>query len=166
MATIGFVHPEFLIDTESLERRLGDPDLRMFDCTTNLIPDPKTTYQAVPARADFEKGHIPGAQFIDLQADLSDQGQRLRFMQPSAEAFAAAMRRFGVGDGNAGRALQHRQPVVGDAGVVAVAGVRLRRRGGARRRLAEMEPRRPPGRNRRRPGDTRKAISRSASRAR
>ena len=100
MAAIGFVHPEFLIDTESLERRLGDPDLRVFDCTTNLIPDPKTTYQAVPARADFEKGHIPGAQFIDLQADLSDQSQRLRFMQPSAEAFAAAMRRFGVGAGN------------------------------------------------------------------
>jgi thiosulfate/3-mercaptopyruvate sulfurtransferase len=92
------VHPEFLIDTETLERQLSDPDLRVFDCTTNLIPDPKTTYQAVPARADFEKGHVPGAQFIDLQADLSDSSQRLRFMLPSAEAFAAAMNRFGVGE--------------------------------------------------------------------
>ncbi len=53
----------------------------------------------MPARADFEKGHIPGAQFIDLQADLSDSSQRLRFMLPSAEAFAAAMSRFGVGEG-------------------------------------------------------------------
>jgi thiosulfate/3-mercaptopyruvate sulfurtransferase len=96
----GFAHPEFLIDTDALERRLGDPNLRVFDCTTNLIPDPKTTYQAVPARADFEKGHIPGAQFIDLQADLSDQNQRLRFMLPSAEVFAAAMSRFGVGEGS------------------------------------------------------------------
>ncbi|HEV7995927.1 MAG TPA: sulfurtransferase [Stellaceae bacterium] len=100
MATTGFAHPEFLIDTEALERQLGDPDLRVFDCTTNLIPDPKTTYQAVPGRADFEKGHIPGAQFIDLQADLSDHGLRLRFMAPSAEEFAAAMRRFGVGEGS------------------------------------------------------------------
>ncbi len=99
MAATGFVHPEFLIDTETLERQLGDADLRVFDCTTNLIPDPKTTYLAVPARAEFEKGHIPGAQFIDLQADLSDQSQRLRFMLPSAEAFAAAMSRFGVGQG-------------------------------------------------------------------
>ncbi len=99
MAPTGFVHPEFLIDTETLERQLGDADLRVFDCTTNLIPDPKTTYLAVPARAEFEKGHIPGAQFIDLQADLSDQSQRLRFMLPSAEAFAAAMSRFGVGQG-------------------------------------------------------------------
>jgi len=99
MADPGFTHPEFLIDTETLERQLGDPNLRVFDCTTILIPDPKTTYQAVPARADFEKGHIPGAQFIDLQADLSDSSQRLRFMLPSAEAFTAAMRRFGVGQG-------------------------------------------------------------------
>jgi thiosulfate/3-mercaptopyruvate sulfurtransferase len=99
MPAAAFAHPEFLIDTATLERRLGDPELRVFDCTTNLIPDPKTTYQAVPARADFEKGHIPGAQFIDLQADLSDTSQRLRFMLPSADAFAAAMSRFGVGDG-------------------------------------------------------------------
>jgi len=100
MADPGFAHPEFLIDTETLARELSDPNLRVFDCTTNLIPDPKTTYQAVPARADFEKGHIPGAQFIDLQADLSDSNQRLRFMLPSAEAFAAAMSRFGVGAGS------------------------------------------------------------------
>jgi thiosulfate/3-mercaptopyruvate sulfurtransferase len=95
----GFAHPEFLIETEALEHQLGDRALRIFDCTTNLIPDPKTTYQAVPARADFERGHLPGAQFIDLQADLSDNQHRFRFMQPSAEQFAAAMSRFGVGEG-------------------------------------------------------------------
>ena len=93
----GFVHPEFLVETEWLERHLGDPELRVFDCTTHLIPDPKTTYQVVPGRADFEKAHIPGAQFIDLQADLSDNASRLRFMKPSADAVAAAMGRLGVG---------------------------------------------------------------------
>jgi hypothetical protein len=46
-----------LIETDTLERQLGDPALRVFDCTTNRIPD-QTTYQAVPARAEFEKGHI------------------------------------------------------------------------------------------------------------
>ena len=95
----GFAHPEFLIETEALERQLGSPDLRILDCTTHLIPDPNITYQVVPGRADFEKGHIPGAQFVDLQGDLSDKNHRFRFMLPSAEAFAAAMSGFGVGEG-------------------------------------------------------------------
>jgi hypothetical protein len=46
-----------LIEADALERQLGDPALRVFDCTTNRIPD-QTTYQAVPARAEFEKEHI------------------------------------------------------------------------------------------------------------
>ncbi len=101
MAATGFVHPEFLIDTETLgapARRRRSTRLRL-----HVHLDPRSENRLdlgqVPARAEFEKGHIPGAQFIDLQADLSDQSQRLRFMLPSAEAFAAAMSRFGVDQG-------------------------------------------------------------------
>lgn len=97
----GFVHPEFLIETEALAARLNDPDLIVLDSTTHLIPDPKITYTVKPGREDFEKGHIPGAQFVDLQAELSDNTGRygkLRFMMPDAESFAAAMGRFGVGN--------------------------------------------------------------------
>ena len=97
-ATTGFAHPEFLIETDALERRLSDPGLRMFDCTIHLIPNPDIGYTVKPGREDFENGHIPGAQFIDLQADLSAPHPKLRFMLPSAEAFAAAMSRFGVGE--------------------------------------------------------------------
>jgi thiosulfate/3-mercaptopyruvate sulfurtransferase len=95
----GFAHPEFMIEAELLARQLDDPNLRVLDCTTHLLPDPRTTYQVVPGRADFEKGHIPGGQFVDVQGDLSDQSHRFRFMLPSAEAFSAAMGRFGVGEG-------------------------------------------------------------------
>ena len=149
MSTIeGFAHPEFLVETDALKQRLGDPELRILDCTTHLIPDPKTTYQVVPGRADFEKGHIPGAQFVDLQADLSDENHRFRFMLPSAEAFAAAMSGFGVGEGKRVVLIQHRQSVVGNAGLVDAARLRLRQRSGAQWRLAEMEPRRAAGRDR------------------
>jgi len=93
----GFVHPEFRIDTAWLAARLEDRALVVLDCTTHLIPDPKATYTVLPGRADFETGHVPGAQFVDIQADLSDARQALRFMAPPPEAIAAAMRRFGVG---------------------------------------------------------------------
>jgi len=101
MATAaGYAHPEYLVETDWLAAHLGDPKLIVLDCTTHLIPDPKITYTVKPGREDFEKGHIPGAQFVDLQADLSDNtgSTKLRFMLPPAGAFAAAMRRFGVSD--------------------------------------------------------------------
>jgi thiosulfate/3-mercaptopyruvate sulfurtransferase len=97
----GFVHPEFLVETEWLAAHLGDPGLVVLDSTTHLIPDPKITYTVKPGREDFEKGHIPGARFVDLQRDLSDNSGRygkLRFMMPGPEDFAAAMGRFGVGE--------------------------------------------------------------------
>jgi len=96
--TEGFAHPEFLVESEGLQAQLGDPELRIFDCTIHLIPNPDIGYTVKPGREDFEKGHIPGAQFIDLQGDLSAPHPKLRFMLPSAEDFAAAMGRFGVGE--------------------------------------------------------------------
>jgi len=100
-ANEGFTHPEYLIETEELAARLGDPELVVLDSTTHLIPDPKITYTVKSGSEDFERGHIPGAQFVDLQVDLSDNSGRygkLRFMLPSPQDFAAAMGRFGVGD--------------------------------------------------------------------
>ena len=92
----GFVHPEYLVETDWLAQHLDDPDVLVFDSTTHLIPDPKITYQVKPGREDFEQGHIPGAQFVDMLRDVSDTSQSLRFMRQSPDEFAAAMRRFGV----------------------------------------------------------------------
>ena len=54
---------------------LGEPDLRVFDCTTYLEPPPpgsEEPYIAVPGRETFEEAHIPGADFLDLQGEFSD----------------------------------------------------------------------------------------------
>ena len=72
---MAFVHPEYLVSTDWLAAHLRDRDVAVFDCTTHLIPAPGVTYQVVPGREDFERGHIAGAQFIDVQADVSDTGQ-------------------------------------------------------------------------------------------
>lgn len=88
---------KFLVDTGWLAEHLASPELRVFDCTTHLRPDPKTVYRVESGRADYLAGHIPGADFLDLQGELSDSGSRLRFTMPSADQFAAAMGAHGVG---------------------------------------------------------------------
>src|ERR1700722_5209563 len=91
-----FAHPEFLVETDWLEQHLSDPNLVVLDCTTHLIPNPAITYDVVPGRQDFEKSHVKGAQFCDVSRDVSDTTHKFRFMRQAPDAFAAAMRRFGV----------------------------------------------------------------------
>jgi thiosulfate/3-mercaptopyruvate sulfurtransferase len=93
----GFVHPEYLVETGWLAEHLSD--VVLLDCTVHLIPDPKTTYVVKPAREDFERGHIQGAQFCDVRKDVSDSQAKFNFMRQTPEDFASAMRRFGVGNG-------------------------------------------------------------------
>jgi thiosulfate/3-mercaptopyruvate sulfurtransferase len=94
--------PDALVQTDWLAAHLDDADLRIFDCTTHLLPADAETdapYRIVSGKADYDQGHIPGAGFLDLQGELSDNTTRLRFMLPPAEQFAAAMSRHGVGEG-------------------------------------------------------------------
>lgn len=93
-----FKHPEFLVSTDWLAERLGDPNLRIYDCTTHLLPHPTKAYTVGSGRADYDKGHIPGADFLDLQEELSDPDSEFRFTFPAPELFAAAVGRHGLGD--------------------------------------------------------------------
>ena len=88
-----------LISTAELAEIVGQPKLRLFDCTTYLEPAPAGSdvpYIAVPGRHTFEAGHIPGADFLDLQGEFSDQGTELKFMMPDVAQLAAAFGRHGI----------------------------------------------------------------------
>ncbi len=88
-----------LITTEALAGLLGDANVRIFDCTTHLIPKPDNSGQEVKSgRADYLTGHIPGAAFLDLAQDLSDTSSPYRFSTLGPEAFAAAAGRLGIGE--------------------------------------------------------------------
>ncbi len=53
----------------------------------------------VAGRTTFVAAHVPGADFLDLQAELSALDTRLKFTMPSAEHLARAFGRHGLGDG-------------------------------------------------------------------
>lgn len=86
-----------LVDTGWLHARLGGGDLLVFDSTTDIVLDAGGHEVVTPARAAFHAGHIPGARFLDLQADLSEPGAPYPFTAPTAATLQAALRRLGVG---------------------------------------------------------------------
>jgi thiosulfate/3-mercaptopyruvate sulfurtransferase len=90
-----------LIGTAELASILDRPTLRLFDCTTYLEPAPEGSsvpYLAVPGRHTFEAWHIPGADFLDLQGEFSDQSTELRFMMPDVAQLSAAFGHHGISD--------------------------------------------------------------------
>lgn len=92
-----FAHPEFLVSTNWLAEHLADDEVRVFE-TTVFLHRGEGTVRAESGRAQYDTGHIPGAGFLELQAEFSDNDQPYRFMMPSAEAFAAAAGRHGISE--------------------------------------------------------------------
>jgi len=89
-----------LISTQELLGILGQSNLRVFDCTTYLDYQPEggpVPYIVRPGTGTFEEGHIPGADFLDLQGEFSDQKTELRFMMPDVAHLEAAFGRHGIG---------------------------------------------------------------------
>jgi len=82
-----------LISTQELAQRLGEPRLVIVDASAHL-PD-----AGRDARAEFAAGHIPGAQFLDLDR-LKDLDSAVPAALPTATQFAARMAEIGVNDGD------------------------------------------------------------------
>ena len=81
-----------LVSVDTLIAHLDDPDWRAFDCRHDL----KNTEYGAQA---YAKGHIPGAQFLHLDKDLSGPmtGKNGRHPLPDIASFAARLSACGVG---------------------------------------------------------------------
>ncbi len=86
-----YTHPEALIGTEWLAAHLDDPHVRVLDVS---YKQPGIT---PTARADYERGHIPGAVFFDID-DVAQPGTSLPHMIPSPERFSQKMAERGIGN--------------------------------------------------------------------
>ncbi len=80
-----------LVTTEWLAAELGKPDLVVFDATKYLPNEPKD------GRAEFLRGHIPGAAFFDIDV-VADTETDLPHMVPTPGRFAKLMGVLGVGN--------------------------------------------------------------------
>ncbi len=62
-----------------------------------VVADVRWTLNGPPGRPEFEAGHVPGAQWLDLEAELSaPPGAGGRHPLPDPEVVQAALRRIGV----------------------------------------------------------------------
>jgi len=93
---MSYQHPEFLVSTEWLADNMDKQDIKVFDCTVFLRPDPTSTYRVESGLQDYLQGHIPGAGFLNLQDDFSDNSTKLRFTLPDPEHFANAAASAGI----------------------------------------------------------------------
>jgi thiosulfate/3-mercaptopyruvate sulfurtransferase len=87
---------EPLVDTSWLAERLGEPRLRVADVRWYLSPDRN-------GRQEYLQGHLPGAVFLDVEADLSAPGGRPgatcgRHPWPGEAQVARVMGEAGIGN--------------------------------------------------------------------
>jgi thiosulfate/3-mercaptopyruvate sulfurtransferase len=88
-----------LVSSTWLANHLSDETLRIFDVTVHLRPSSPGPYRIESGHADYLAGHIPGAAFLDLPADLSDTNSPLAFTMPAASDLARALGAAGVAPG-------------------------------------------------------------------
>ena len=86
-----YAHPEALVGAEWLAAHLDDPHVRVVDSSFKLPGITPT------AREDYDRGHIPGTVFFDID-DIAEPSASLPHMIPSPELFARKVEGLGIGD--------------------------------------------------------------------
>jgi thiosulfate/3-mercaptopyruvate sulfurtransferase len=87
--------PGPLVTTAWLAEHLRD--IRIVDVRGEVRP-PGESPRYRPKRTDYDKGHIPGAFFIDWTRDIVDLNDRVPVQIAKAEHFASTMSSIGIGD--------------------------------------------------------------------
>ena len=90
--------PEAIATTAWLAAHERDPLVRLVDLRYAVHSGGNGTFRGASGREDYNRGHIPGAVFVDLVSDLSDPDDPIPMNIISPERFEALMSRLGIGD--------------------------------------------------------------------
>jgi thiosulfate/3-mercaptopyruvate sulfurtransferase len=88
-----------IVSTQWLADNLNAPSLRLFDATVFLTVNPDGPgYLPESGRAKWSQAHIPGANFLEMLTEFSDNSTPVPMMMPAPGRFAELCRRHGIGD--------------------------------------------------------------------
>ncbi len=94
-------HNHFLVETSWLAEHLNDPHIRIVDMrgyVRTVEHDGVQDALYVGARDEYERGHIPGAVYIDWSSDIIDPNDSVEAQIAPPARFAHLMEQLGIGD--------------------------------------------------------------------
>ncbi len=95
---MGFAHPEYLISADELAGKLGNDNLRLFDVSFYLKPNPKGGMIPSSGQAVYEKEHIPGAVFLNQYDQLTDKNSPVGFTRLPDDELIQAFADAGISE--------------------------------------------------------------------
>lgn len=88
--------PELLVEPEWLEAQLGNPRVRIFDCTLDRVPQPTGASLWKDGRPGWKEAHIPDAGYLHMTDDLSEPTGSVPYGLPEPRKVADLLSAFGV----------------------------------------------------------------------
>ena len=88
-----FKYPEAIVECDWLINQLNNDNVRIYDCTTILHytdDHPDKPYDVESGYELYKKSHIPGASFLNLQNDFSNNDSKFKFTLPNSDYLAEA----------------------------------------------------------------------------
>ena len=86
----GMDRDRFLVSTDWLAAHLDDPKVRIVDC--------RYYFDGRVGRDEYDKGHLPGAVYLDWSNELSTPEDPIAFKIARGPQVKAVMERLGIGD--------------------------------------------------------------------
>ena len=95
---MSFAHPEYLISPQALADKLGNDNLRLFDVSFYLKPNPKGGMIPTSGQEVYDKEHIPGAAFLNQYDQLTDKNSPVGFTRLPDDELIQAFADAGIGE--------------------------------------------------------------------